>query len=92
MRSPIPTPFASAWVAWFQAHPRQVGESYGEHWWAAARIGGRLIRAGLACWLHAWVPAWCTRTASCEVQGLAREMAARGGGAGLDSAGRGEGG
>ena len=61
----------------FLLHPREVGETYREHWRAAAGIGARLIRAGLACWLHAWVPGWCTRTASHEVLGLARQLEAR---------------
>ncbi len=54
----------------FLAHPRDVGENYGEHFMAAARFGLILIGAGLACLLHAVLPAVCLTTASRIVRKL----------------------
>ena len=45
----------------FVDHPRSVGETYGEHFAVATGFGLRLIAAGLACLVHACVPAWFTR-------------------------------
>ena len=63
----------------FVEHPRSVGESYGEHFAVATGFGLRLIGAGLACLVHAWVPAWFTRSGSRAVRSLARELEARSG-------------
>lgn len=62
----------------FLDHPRSVGESYSEHFSAATGFGLRLIAAGIACLLHAWVPAWFTRSGSQAVRALARELEERG--------------
>jgi Family of unknown function (DUF6356) len=61
----------------FVEHPQSVGETYREHFVVATGFGLRLIAAGLACLVHACVPAWFTRSGSRTVQGLARELAAR---------------
>jgi hypothetical protein len=58
----------------FVDHPRSVGESYGEHFAVATGFGLRLIAAGLACLVHACVPAWFTRTGSRVVRALACEL------------------
>ena len=58
----------------FVDHPRSVGESYGEHFAVASGFGLRLIAAGLACLVHACVPAWFTRSGSSAVRALAREL------------------
>ena len=58
----------------FVDHPQSVGESYGEHFAMATGFGLRLIAAGLACLVHAWVPAWFTRTGSRAVRDLACEL------------------
>ena len=58
----------------FVDHPASVGESYGEHFAVATGFGLRLIGAGLACLVHAWVPAWFTRTGSRAVRELACEL------------------
>jgi len=58
----------------FLDHPRSVGESYGEHFAVATGFGLRLIAAGLACLVHACVPAWFTRTGSHAVRALACEL------------------
>ena len=41
----------------FLDHPAAVGERYGEHARAASQIGVTLIATGLACLVHAVVPA-----------------------------------
>ena len=61
----------------FVDHPRSVGETYREHFAVALGFGLRLIGAGLACLVHACVPAWFTRSGSTAGRALAREMEAR---------------
>lgn len=60
--------------AFFLEHPRSVGESYLGHMKAALRFAGLLVRAGLACGLHAFAPALCQRTGSKLVARLHDEM------------------
>lgn len=62
---------------WFAEHPRSVGESYLEHSRAAARFGLAMVSGGIACLLHALVPALFERTGSSTVKRLYAEMAAR---------------
>jgi hypothetical protein len=50
--------------ALFLHHPRAVGETYGEHFGVASTVGARMIAAGAACSLHAFVPAVFATTAS----------------------------
>lgn len=45
-------------------HLAEVDEGYFEHFKVALRIAGLLLRAALACAVHAVVPALCTTTAS----------------------------
>ena len=61
----------------FSEHPASVGESYREHFAVATGFGLRLIGAGLACLVHACVPAWFTRTGSRAVRALAVELEQR---------------
>lgn len=61
----------------FLAHPRSVGESYAQHFGVASRFGMTLIAGGLACFVHALVPAWCKRTGSSTVKRLHDRMSAR---------------
>ena len=61
----------------FVDHPHSVGESYGEHFAVASGFGLRLIAAGVACLVHACVPAWFTRTGSRAVRSLAIEFEGR---------------
>ena len=58
-------------------HLAAAREGYFEHLRHACGYGGRLIRAGLACLVHAVVPSRCTTTASDEVLALAEELRAR---------------
>ena len=48
----------------FLAHPRQVDESYGEHFLFALKFSGTLFVAAFAALLHAFIPAACEKTAS----------------------------
>ena len=50
-------------------HPRDIGESYGEHAGHALFIGIKLMTAGLACLVHAVLPGLFVRTASAAVPG-----------------------
>ena len=51
-------------------HLREAGESYGEHFGAAAGFGFRMIGGGLACLVHAVLPFLFQRTGSETVKGL----------------------
>lgn len=61
----------------FMDHPRDVGESYGEHFATAAGFGVRMVVGGLACIVHALIPALFVRTASDTVKSLYATMKAR---------------
>lgn len=54
----------------FVEHPADVGETYGEHFMMAGGFGLRMIGGGLACLVHALVPALFVKTASLVVKGL----------------------
>jgi len=61
----------------FFAHPRAVNESYGEHAGVAFSYAGRLLLAGGAALIHAFVPALFEKTASSMIRQMCREMDAR---------------
>jgi hypothetical protein len=63
----------------FLAHPRSVGETYGEHMKFAAWFSFQLLRAGSAAAIHSVIPALCETTASRIVKGLTKELAERSG-------------
>jgi hypothetical protein len=58
----------------FVKHPRSVGETYVEHMAAALSFGLTMIAAGLACVVHAFVPALFERTASRAIVDLYGRM------------------
>jgi len=62
---------------WFLAHPRSIGETYPEHFGVALRFGITMVSGGLACLVHALVPALFERTGSTTVKRLYAEMVAR---------------
>lgn len=63
----------------FLDHPSDVGETYAEHAGVAARFGTEMIVGGLACLVHAVVPAWFNAAGSRTVTRLhARLVAKRG--------------
>ncbi|MFM7403604.1 MAG: DUF6356 family protein [Erythrobacter sp.] len=61
----------------FIAHPRAIGESYGQHARTALSFGWRMVVGGLACMLHAVVPGLFVKTASRTVVQLDAEMRGR---------------
>ena len=65
----------------FTDHPKSLGMSWGSHGLGAARIGGELIAAGVACVIHAIVPGWFTETAGRTVVRLHDHMLKRKAGA-----------
>ncbi len=58
----------------FLEHPRNVGESYGEHLVAAGGFSAKMIGAGIACFVHALIPCLFVRTGSQTVAQLHDEM------------------
>lgn len=61
----------------FFRHPREVGESYSQHWRTAMRFGLKMAVSGAACMIHAFVPPLFTRTGSNAVKYLYGEMKRR---------------
>jgi hypothetical protein len=68
---------ATALQRWFVDHPQSVGESYAEHFGVATRFGLTMVAGGLACFIHALVPALFVRTGSTSIKRLYSEMVAR---------------
>ena len=58
----------------FTEHPRDVGETYGEHFQVALHFSGAMLRGGLACFIHALLPFCCTTTGSQTIKRLHDEM------------------
>jgi hypothetical protein len=65
----------------FREHPQSLGMSWGSHAIGAVGISTRLIGAGMACLVHAIVPAWFTQTAGRTVTKMHDHMNARKAGA-----------
>ena len=59
------------------AHPRTVGEGYGEHAGIAGRFGATMVVGGLKCLVHAVLPAVFERSASDCVAKLNAELTRR---------------
>ena len=62
----------------FLDHPRSVNESYVQHFGVAAGFALRLIGAGCAAMVHAFVPCLFKTTASAEIRALAAKLEGRG--------------
>ena len=58
-------------------HLAEIGESYSEHLSFAARSGGTMIAAGIACIVHGVAPFLFTTTGSDSVATLVERFAAR---------------
>ena len=65
----------------FQDHPKSLGMSWSEHGAGAIVIGARMVGAGVACMVHAIVPALFTETAGKTVISLHDHMMKRKAGA-----------
>lgn len=61
----------------FLDHPRSLGMSWTGHGIGAAKIGAQLVGAGIACIVHAVVPAWFTQTAGRTVERMHDHMVGR---------------
>jgi Family of unknown function (DUF6356) len=61
----------------FLDHPAKAGESYSEHLEFALKFSWRLVRAGLAAFVHGIIPACCETTASSAVLAMNEEIRAR---------------
>ncbi|HEY0112677.1 MAG TPA: DUF6356 family protein [Allosphingosinicella sp.] len=61
----------------FNKHPREVGETYGQHFAAAAGFGVKMIGGGIACVIHAFLPFLFARTGSETVKELNRTLCKR---------------
>lgn len=58
----------------FTAHPRSVGETYGQHFRVASHFAAELAKASIACAVHAVYPSACTTRGSDTVKALYAEM------------------
>ncbi|QIL02296.1 hypothetical protein G7078_05495 [Sphingomonas sinipercae] len=70
-----------AWKRLFTDHPASLGMSWFGHGVGALKIGVTLIGAGLACLVHAIVPALFTQTAGKTVSEIYDHMMRRKAGA-----------
>lgn len=61
----------------FVDHPREVGESYLEHFGAATGFGLKLMRLAGCAFTHAVLPGLHKTTVSDEVKRMARDMGGR---------------
>ena len=65
----------------FRNHPKSLGMSWAEHGAGAVAIGLKMIGSGLACIVHAAVPALFTQTAGKTIMSLHDHMVSRKAGA-----------
>jgi hypothetical protein len=65
----------------FQEHPKSLGMSWAEHGAGAVMIGARMVGAGIACIVHAAVPALFTQTAGRTIMSRHDHMISRKAGA-----------
>lgn len=70
----------------FLAHPEELGESYAEHAGVASRFGAAMVAGGLACMVHAVVPALFKTAGSGTVSRLHARMVAKRGAVRADRA------
>lgn len=61
----------------FLDHPREVGESYGEHFAMASRYGAKLMALAGCCFVHAVAPALFKTTVSANIRRMAAELGGR---------------
>jgi hypothetical protein len=61
----------------FLDHPKEVDESYIEHFGASSTYGWRLFKASMMAFCHAFVPGVCKTAASDRVKAMAAELNGR---------------
>ena len=60
----------------FTEHPASVGETYAEHLATALGFAAGMIRGGIACAVHAFLPFLFVRTGSETIRALNQRMLA----------------
>ena len=70
----------------FLDHPKEVGETYAEHLVVAGRFGAEMVTGGMACMIHAVVPAAFKSAGSDTVSRLHARMVAKRGAVRADQA------
>lgn len=73
----MPSTFVQGFLKTCRAHPAEVDETYFQHMCFAARMSGRLFKAGAAALLHSVVPGCCETTASREICAMHNEITSR---------------
>ena len=58
----------------FRDHPASIGETYLEHMWAALTFSLLMVRAAVACFVHAFLPFLFVQTGSSTVKKLSTTM------------------
>jgi hypothetical protein len=61
----------------FRDHPKEVDESYLEHFGASSGYGWRLLKAAAMAYCHAFIPGVCKTAASDRVRAMAAELNGR---------------
>jgi hypothetical protein len=61
----------------FTDHPREVGESYGQHFGVATRTGVKMFVGSLACFVHAVFPFLCVTRGSETIKDLHKGLSKR---------------
>ncbi len=69
-----PMPQSSAYERLFVEHPREVGESYFEHFGHSAGYGLRVLKIAGYCFVHALIPGVFKTAASSAICRLADEL------------------
>lgn len=61
----------------FTRHPREVGESYGEHMAAASNFGFTMLFGGICALIHGVFPFLFVKTGSRTMKSLQRQLSRR---------------
>jgi hypothetical protein len=61
----------------FTDHPREVGESYVQHFGVASRTGAKMLAGSLACFVHAIFPFLCVNRGSETIKDLHKGLSKR---------------
>ena len=61
----------------FTDHPREVGETYAEHFGVASRTGVKMFVGSLACFVHAIFPFLCVTRGSETIKDLHKGLSKR---------------
>jgi hypothetical protein len=70
-------PMQKTFYRLFLEHPREVEETYAEHFGASSTYGWRLLKASMMAYVHAFIPGKCKTAASDRVRAMAAELNGR---------------